>query len=117
MSWINRASSRLADASDMRKHKTTRITLETERHLLISRRESLFALCEACGDEVRLVTVNEAAAIAGINSLSVYRLVDAGTLHYAETGAGELIICTASLGDLISKQEGQAMNKDRLVQF
>lgn len=74
---------------------------------MISRRESLFALCEACGDEVRLVTVNEAVTIAGINSLSIYRLADAGTLHYAETGAGELLICTVSLRDLISRKEGQ----------
>jgi hypothetical protein len=107
MIWIDRTSSPLADASDMKKNKTTRITVETERHYLISRHESLFALCEVCGDEVRLVTVNEAVAIAGMNSLNIYRLAEAGTLHYAETGAGELLICTVSLRDLASKKGGQ----------
>jgi hypothetical protein len=45
--------------------------------------------------------------MAGLNSLSVYRIVEAGFLHYAETGAGELSICTVSLRDLILKKEGQ----------
>ena len=81
---------------------STKITFETERQVLISQRRSLFALCEACGDEVRLVTVNEAAAAAGVSSLTVYRMVEAGTLHYAETGAGELLVCAVSLGQLTS---------------
>ena len=86
----------------MRKKTSTKITFETERQVLIRQRWSLFALCRACGDEVRLVTVNEAAAVAGVSSLTVYRMVEAGTLHYAETGAGELLVCAVSLGELIS---------------
>jgi hypothetical protein len=98
MNWINRISSALGDESNMKK-KSTMITFETERQILISHRQSLFALCEACGCEVRLVTVNEAAATARVNSLSIYRLVESGSLHYAETVVGELLICTVSLGD------------------
>jgi hypothetical protein len=91
----------------MSKNKSTKITFETERHISIGLRRSLFALCEVCADEVRLVTVNEAAAMVGVNSLSIYRLVEAGILHHTETGAGELLICTISLGVLISNQKGQ----------
>ena len=63
-------------------------------------------MCEACGDEVRFVTVNEAAGTAGVNSCTIYRLVEAGTLHHAETGAGELLVCADSLGCLVSNQKG-----------
>lgn len=90
----------------MRKRKSTKITFETERLLFIGSQRSLFALCEGCGDEVRLVTVDQAAAMARVNSLAVYRLVEAGTLHYIETSTGALLICAVSLGHLISNQEG-----------
>jgi excisionase family DNA binding protein len=106
MAWINRISLALGVESKMRKKKSTTITFETERQIFISHRQSVLALCEACGYEVRLVSVNEAAATAGVNSLTIYRLVDAGRLHHAETGGGEVLVCTASLGDLISKQKG-----------
>ena len=106
MRWINRGSPILADEQAMKRTKTTKITVETERFFSISRPQSMYAQCDACGDEVRLLTVNEAAAAAGVASLSIYRLAEAGTLHHAETGAGELLVCAVSLGDLTSKQKG-----------
>jgi excisionase family DNA binding protein len=95
----------------MRKKTSTKITFETERQILISQWQSLFALCEACGDEVALVTVNEAAATAGVSSLTVYRMAEAGKLHYAETGVGELLVCTVSLDDLISNQPSHSYHQ------
>jgi hypothetical protein len=87
---------------------STRITVETERLFSISRPRSIYALCEACGDEVRFVTVNEATRNAGVNSLTIYRLAEAGRLHYAETGAGELLLCAVSLANFTSTQvEGE----------
>ena len=105
MDWTYRAILPLGIANRMRK-KSTKITFETERHILITQRQSLFALCEACADEVRLVTVSEAAAMAGVNSLAIYRLVESGTLHYLETGAGDLLVCAVSVGDFISNLKG-----------
>jgi hypothetical protein len=69
MAWINRITLALGVESKMRKKKSTTITSETERQIFISHRQSVFALCEACGYEVRLVSVDEAAAMARINSL------------------------------------------------
>jgi hypothetical protein len=85
----------------MTNEKRTRITVETERLLLIRRRQSLFAVCKACGDEVRLVNVEDASAVAGVSALSIYRLVESGTLHHAETASGELLVCAESLGNLL----------------
>jgi hypothetical protein len=106
MAWINRITLAPGVESKMRKKKSTTITFETERQIFIRHRQSVFALCEACGYEVRLVSVDEAAAMARINSLAVYRLVEAGKLHHTETTVGALLVCAASLGDLISNQKG-----------
>jgi hypothetical protein len=106
MRGINRGSLIMASGKVMKRTKTTKITVETERLISISRPQSTYALCEICGDEVRLMTVNEAAATASVNSLSIYRLVESGKLHYAETGAGELLVCAVSFMDLHSKLKG-----------
>jgi hypothetical protein len=58
-----------------------------------------------CGGESRMLTVDEAAALARLNSLAVYRYIEAGTLHYVETTAGALLVCAASLGNLISSRK------------
>ncbi|HEV8485005.1 MAG TPA: hypothetical protein VGV87_15795 [Blastocatellia bacterium] len=86
--------------------KSVKVTFETERLLVISGRRQSDLCCHVCGDEALMITVDEAAAMARINSLAVYRLLEAGTLHCAETSAGCLIVCVASLGSLISNQKG-----------
>ncbi len=90
----------------MKKTKRTTITVETERLLTISRRINRLAWCPGCGRESHLLTVDEAAAQAHLGALAVYRLVEAGRLHYAETPAGTLLICAASLDDFISTLNG-----------
>ena len=90
----------------MKKRTRTRITFETERLLVISRRLNLTALCSGCGGQSRMVTVDEAAVRARVNSLAIYRLVEAGALHFTETTAGGLLVCATSLGDLISNRKG-----------
>ena len=74
-----------------------RITIETERLLVISRGKSLYSLCSACGDEVRMVTIDQAAALARISSRELYREVEAGMLHFIETTEGSVLICFNSL--------------------
>jgi hypothetical protein len=86
--------------------KSVKVTFETERLLVISGRTQADLCCHVCGDEALMITVDEAAAMARMNSLAVYRLLEAGTLHCAETSAGCLIVCVASLGYLISNQKG-----------
>ncbi len=86
--------------------RRTKISFETERLLVITRRRKLVDTCANCGEQARLLTVEEAAALARLNALAVYRLVEAGALHYTETATGGLLICAASLEDFISKQQG-----------
>ena len=77
--------------------KRMEITIETERLLLVSNRNSPIIWCEACAAAVRMVTVDEAAAFTGESSLSIYRRAEAGQLHFAETLAGSLFVCLNSL--------------------
>lgn len=78
--------------------KRTVITIETHRLAVVrSRRPSVVAWCERCGGQVRMVTPEEAAALLGTRSRVIYRRVESGDLHFLETGAGALLICSRSL--------------------
>jgi hypothetical protein len=77
--------------------KRMEITIETERLTLVGSRNSPSIWCEACAASVWMVTVDEAAAFTGESSLSIYRRVESGELHFAETPAGRLFVCLNSL--------------------
>ena len=78
--------------------KRTEITIETDRLLVVNhRRRNLTAWCEACRMEVRMVTVDEAAARINVPSLAIYHRVETGGLHFTETSDGLLLICFNSL--------------------
>ena len=69
----------------------------------MSRAKSLYSLCSACGDEVRMVTIDQAAALTRISSREIYREVEAGMLHFIET-EGSVLICFNSLNDSNRKE-------------
>lgn len=75
------------------------MTIKTERLLIMSRGRSLFSPCASCGDEVRMLTVDQAASLSRVNSREIYREVEAGELHFMETIEGSLLICFNSLND------------------
>ncbi len=58
-------------------------------------RIALFAKCAVCG--IQMLSVDEAAKFARVYSLTIYRLVEAGELHFEETKEGLLLVCSASL--------------------
>ena len=87
----------------MTKTRRMRITIQTERLLVMSRAKSLYSLCSACGDEVRMVTIDQAAALTRISSREIYREVEAGMLHFIET-EGSVLICFNSLNDSNRKE-------------
>jgi hypothetical protein len=83
----------------LKKRKVTTITIETERLMVISQSRCLYSPCPACGDEVRMLTVEQAAALSRITWREIYRQVEAGELHFTETNGGSLLICLHSLND------------------
>jgi hypothetical protein len=76
---------------------TTKITIETERVIVLSPRPGLESWCAACRSGVRRLTVEEAATVAGADSMTIYRRIEAGLIHFSETDAGALLICGSSL--------------------
>lgn len=81
----------------MRTKKRTEITIETDRVVVISKRQrSVLAWCRKCRCRVQMITVDEAATIAGVSSRMIYRWVEAERLHFTETAEGHLLICCQS---------------------
>lgn len=79
--------------------KRTRITVETERLLVVNRhrRARLEGWCAGCGKTVRLIRAEEAAALSGAGLREICRQVESDSLHYTETPDRVLLICFDSL--------------------
>jgi hypothetical protein len=79
------------------KKKRTEITIETERTLFISNPRKAVTWCAACNAEAEMVPVDEAAILQRVDSLTIFRWVEAKRVHSSETANGLLLICLNSL--------------------
>jgi hypothetical protein len=85
----------------MKRKLTTDITIETLQLLVIHEPgESVRGMCPQCGTEVRLVSSNQAAVLAGESTRTIYRWIEDGLIHFTETREGHLFVCLASLPQL-----------------
>ena len=82
----------------MKKTRRTRTTIEKREVVVIrSSRQMRTILCNECSGAVALVTLDEAVKISGLSSRVIYRLIEEGRIHFAETAAGVGLICPATL--------------------
>ena len=78
--------------------RRTKITVETDEIMIIrQRRRLLRSWCRECAQQVTMVTVDQAATVANKSSRLIYRMAEAGYIHFAETPEGFLLICLQSL--------------------
>ena len=78
--------------------KRTEITIETERLLVVSHRNDQASLrCNHCSSDLPMLTVDEAATATSRPPLVIFRLVEAGMLHFAVSPEGRHFICPNSL--------------------
>jgi len=78
--------------------KRTEITIETERLLVISRRQDMAELwCSRCASTLPMLAIDVAARVAGTTPLVISGLAEAGKLHSAVTAEGLLFICSDAL--------------------
>jgi excisionase family DNA binding protein len=65
--------------------------------------------CNACGKQVSMVTVDEAAKLARVRSRTIYAWVENSRLHFIETNDGLLLVCSESIlpGLLAGEQSKQ----------
>jgi hypothetical protein len=78
--------------------RITKFTVETERtYVFRSRGRREIGWCVGCDAEVEMANMGEAAALAGVSELTVYRCLEAGGLHFTEDADGRLLVCLDSL--------------------
>ena len=82
----------------VRTTKRTEITIETDRILVLSKHKvSIVSWCRECRQQIKMVTVDEAAIIGGVSPRAIYRSVEAQAVHFLERADGLLLICPKSL--------------------
>jgi hypothetical protein len=83
------------------------ILVEEERSLKITwrRRESL-VWCKECGEQVKIISPEEAAEIIHVTPRAINMLVESEALHVPEFDGGWLAICLKSLLKNISSVTG-----------
>jgi len=79
--------------------RTAEVTIETEENILlrpVANGRALPMSCPNCRREVEMVTPEHAAQIAGVTQRTIYRWVDAATVHFVED-RGSVLICVPAL--------------------
>ncbi len=89
------------------------MTIETEKFLsvrIIGEKHREF--CETCDERPPMLTVTEAAQFAGMSSLTIFQLIETGQLHFRETSANLLLVCSDSLS---AEKKKQMINSERKI--
>jgi len=81
----------------MKKNVRAKITVEKERLLVISNPRMMAGKCELCQGEVTMLDIAQAARITNASQREIFRVIESGALHFAETQEGSLLICFESL--------------------
>jgi len=79
--------------------RTAEVTIETQESVVLrgsSDRRSTLKWCPACRRQVEMVTPERAAQIAGVSPRTIYRWIEAGTIHSVED-CGHPLICRPAL--------------------
>ena len=80
--------------------RNIQLTVETHQLLVINRTKgSTLGWCSECAGNVPLIKPEEAAVLAGVSPRTIYRRVEAGLVHFADSPEGWLLICLSSLLD------------------
>ncbi len=81
----------------MIRRRRTEITVEM-RELFVfgSAAASVQAWCRECAEPARMISPEQAAILTGVSTRSIYRMVEAGELHYTETVDARLLVCLNS---------------------
>jgi len=77
------------------KRKTTIITSESHEVLIVRRPldPALPIWCPVCAEVLDMLNPEQAAAVANVNTRTIYAWVESGRIHHAETPGGEVMIC------------------------
>lgn len=80
-----------------RRTEKTVITVETlQRTTVHNRRITRIAWCERCAADTVMLAPDEAAAHLQTTARAIFRLTEAGEIHFLETESGSLLVCRNS---------------------
>lgn len=88
----------------MKRTRRKRVTVETERVVVISRHTGVKGWCYACCEDVEMLGPEEAAAISGLSQMTIFHRVESHQLHFTETPDGALLICLSSLMEKLKRE-------------
>lgn len=91
----------------MKKYRTE-IVIERKQRLFISSRKMTRGWCADCAGTVNWMRPGEAAIVTGISSREIYRLVEAGQIHFQETVTGCPQVCCNSLTETPATARAEA---------
>ena len=89
-------------------HQRKQIIIETEtKELLIihqNRKSACVAWCEECLRESQWLNPVETAHVSSLTAREIFRLAEAGEIHFQETPDGQMLVCLNSLALTHSKK-------------
>ncbi|HUQ34448.1 MAG TPA: hypothetical protein VM095_20165 [Pyrinomonadaceae bacterium] len=82
----------------LRQSRRADITVEFSQVVVIKKPEGLIVLwCPVCEERVNMITAEAAAVLSNVDTRTIYRRIEAGTLHFTESQEGLVLICLNSL--------------------
>jgi len=90
------------------------VTVETEEETVLrgsQERRSSLTWCPACRREAEMVTPEQAVQIADVSLRTIYRWIEAGSIHFIEGRDRSTLICLDSLSSQ-QTQETECFNPD-----
>ena len=82
----------------MRRIRRTEVTIETDEIVVIrGSQRAVQPLCPQCCDAVPMIRAEQAAEMVSANARAVYRMIEEGQIHSAETADGVVFVCPRSL--------------------
>lgn len=91
----------------MKIRKVTAISVQTDEAFVVRRITSSSPVCTHKGKPDNMVSPDEAAVLFHLPVRVIYRLIEAGQLHFEETPAGSVSVCLESLGSAIPQLPGK----------
>ena len=80
------------------------ITFETEETVVLREGAQVsIGICAGCGQEVVMATPQSAAFLLGISERHIFRLLEAGRVHFIENG--RVLVCLESVRSLEKEVE------------
>jgi hypothetical protein len=86
--------------------KKTLITTETSEMLIFRRTPPPQRVwCQKCGPDTEMISPDAVSLVTGTSARTIYRMIEAGRVHFTETPDGALLVCISALALIEAHEE------------